>query len=367
MTGKKETRKEDFHELFGDRRVQLFLGKFLNGELTKVTPVFDPQLGYRYPDVDAFVDSPVDAEAFLLNLEEHGLLTRELCGVLVCCPNCGSFILGRVLPASEVGNKDAGRHAQDTAGLEGEGETSRRPIAEGDSWLCGNCGALFKDDEASFQYVYCYQFSTKGIERISDRLVVGPVREFLHKRGYQTVSPGTLIGESEVRHSFDIVAYSIDSEEGVIVIDFVISDIPAGEDKVIAMFAKVFDTTPRKSILIAFPGLTEKAWKLAEQYKIAVVESRDVSSLFKKLLKVVPPVEEIKLETLDVMTLLSLPDHLRKTAMVICSLGKATAEEIAENTKRARAVESGYLNQLVRMGYLKKERRGREVLFSVAS
>ncbi|HLC00079.1 MAG TPA: transcriptional regulator [Candidatus Bathyarchaeia archaeon] len=66
---------------------------------------------------------------------------------------------------------------------------------------------------------------------------------------------------------------------------------------------------------------------------------------------------------LDVMTLLSMPDHLRKTAMTICRCGRATAEEISEQTTRARAVESAYLNQLVIMGYLKKERKGRKAYF----
>jgi hypothetical protein len=68
---------------------------------------------------------------------------------------------------------------------------------------------------------------------------------------------------------------------------------------------------------------------------------------------------------LDVMTLLSMPDHLRKTAMTVCRLGRATADEIAEQTKRARAVESAYLNQLVIMGHLKKERKGRKAYFFV--
>lgn len=70
-------------------------------------------------------------------------------------------------------------------------------------------------------------------------------------------------------------------------------------------------------------------------------------------------------EALDVMTLLSLPDHLRKTAVSICKLGRGTAMEVAEQTKRARAVESGYLNQLVLMSYLKKERKGRKAYFFV--
>jgi len=70
-------------------------------------------------------------------------------------------------------------------------------------------------------------------------------------------------------------------------------------------------------------------------------------------------------DVLDVMTLLSLPDHLRKTAVTLCKLGHATADEVAEQTKRARAVESGYLNQLVLMGYVKKERKGRKAYFYV--
>jgi hypothetical protein len=67
---------------------------------------------------------------------------------------------------------------------------------------------------------------------------------------------------------------------------------------------------------------------------------------------------------LDVMTLLSMPDHLRKTAMTVCRSGRATAEEISQQTTRARAVESAYLNQLVLMGYLKKQRQGRKAYFS---
>lgn len=68
---------------------------------------------------------------------------------------------------------------------------------------------------------------------------------------------------------------------------------------------------------------------------------------------------------LDVMTLLSMPDHLRKTAMVVCRMGRVTAQDVAEQTDRARAVESGYLNQLVVMGHLQKERVGRKAYFYV--
>jgi len=77
--------------------------------------------------------------------------------------------------------------------------------------------------------------------------------------------------------------------------------------------------------------------------------------------------EKVKLEPLDVATLLLLPDYLRKTAMVMLELEEATASEVAERTERARAVESGYLNQLERMGFLERKRRGRLVYFSTRS
>jgi len=51
--------------------------------------------------------------------------------------------------------------------------------------------------------------------------------------------------------------------------------------------------------------------------------------------------------------------------VTISRLDQATAEEVAEQTRRARAVESGYLNQLVMMGYIKKERRGRKAYFFI--
>jgi predicted transcriptional regulator len=56
---------------------------------------------------------------------------------------------------------------------------------------------------------------------------------------------------------------------------------------------------------------------------------------------------------------------LRKTVMALYKLEKATAGEIAKETKRLRAVESAAANQLVRMGCLKKIRKGRTVYFYI--
>ncbi len=68
---------------------------------------------------------------------------------------------------------------------------------------------------------------------------------------------------------------------------------------------------------------------------------------------------------LDVTTLLSLPDHLRKSALALATLGEATATDLSKETSRVRAVESDYLNQLVSMGLIKKKRKGRDVYFYI--
>ena len=70
-------------------------------------------------------------------------------------------------------------------------------------------------------------------------------------------------------------------------------------------------------------------------------------------------------DTMDIMTLLSLPDKLRKTASALIELGSASASDVAKITHRERAIESNYLNQLNRMGHIKKCREGRNVYFSI--
>lgn len=67
----------------------------------------------------------------------------------------------------------------------------------------------------------------------------------------------------------------------------------------------------------------------------------------------------------DVMTLLSLPSALRRTVIALYKLEEATADELAKETNRMRAVESASANELFRLGYIKKRREGRDVFFYI--
>jgi len=73
------------------------------------------------------------------------------------------------------------------------------------------------------------------------------------------------------------------------------------------------------------------------------------------------PVELSESETI------TLPDHLRKTYTVVSSKGECNAVQVSDITRRCRAIESNYLNQLSRMGWLIKSRRSKTVHFRLVS
>jgi hypothetical protein len=70
-------------------------------------------------------------------------------------------------------------------------------------------------------------------------------------------------------------------------------------------------------------------------------------------------------DPLVLQELLGMPDHLRRTFQTVSVLHIATADQVALQTKRARAVESHYLNQLAHEGKVIRERIGRTVYFHV--
>ncbi len=97
--------------------------------------------------------------------------------------------------------------------------------------------------------------------------------------------------------------------------------------------------------------------------------SKEIIVLLKRILEVLERIEQ-KLDgreklTVDPFALLELPDHLRETAMALIKLGKGTASDVSRITGRGRAIESHYLNILVKLGYAKKKREGRKVIYEI--
>ncbi|MCW4030129.1 MAG: MarR family transcriptional regulator [Candidatus Bathyarchaeota archaeon] len=77
--------------------------------------------------------------------------------------------------------------------------------------------------------------------------------------------------------------------------------------------------------------------------------------------------QEANPSELDIFTLMELPQSLRKTVMALYKLKRATASEISKETGRKRALESALANELVRLGYVAKERASHDVYFKIES
>lgn len=71
--------------------------------------------------------------------------------------------------------------------------------------------------------------------------------------------------------------------------------------------------------------------------------------------------QKIKYESI----LLRLADHERISYVSVLERGEATATDVSIDTGRKRAVESYYLNCLVRRGFMNKHRNSRTVYFSI--
>ena len=70
-------------------------------------------------------------------------------------------------------------------------------------------------------------------------------------------------------------------------------------------------------------------------------------------------------QSINLRDLLALPSSLQKTMLAVQELKEATSSKVAEKTGRDRTVETIYLNQLSRLGYLGRERKGRKIYFKV--
>lgn len=66
----------------------------------------------------------------------------------------------------------------------------------------------------------------------------------------------------------------------------------------------------------------------------------------------------------QVALFLTVPDSLRKSLFAVSELSQATADEVCRRTGRHRSIENKYLNELVRAGWLVRQRKGKKVYYS---
>jgi hypothetical protein len=316
-------------ELYKDTNTQVFLSKFLSGEIAELEPVYDSKIGYRYPIVEAIIGGASEAEELLNELYEVGILERTLYDKIVCCPKCDSANISvhyccpycksfNIQKSSLIEHVKCGY--MDVEGNFRKGnklacpkchEELKKPDVDyrraGIWCVCKDCGKSFdipttahfcRDchanstfEDAVIKDVYSYSLKEEVREEAAvGWVVIVPIKEFLQENGFEVESPAFLKGKSGANHMFDMAAYKGDKTRKVTVIDLASSTEDAvTEQPVIALFAKIFDVSPDNAYLIAIPKMSENGKKMAELYNIKVAEAKNqkeaVKALKDKLLK----------------------------------------------------------------------------------
>jgi len=306
--------KTERGEVYKDHRVQLLLGKFVGGELSKLTPVYDPKHGYRYPTAEKIVGEPATTNEFLSHLSDVGVLRRELCDKIIycpncnlanvsvryCCPHCKSFNIRKSalvehVPCGYMDAEEKFRKKEKLVCPKCDKELSKPDVdyRKAGVWctcnecgksfdipvpihFCRDCNQSFSFEEALYKDVYLYKVSDEAMREAALGLIlIAPIREFLEKRGYEVETPGFLKGKSGASHMFDILASRDGISRNITVID--LATAPEGvlsEQSVIGMFAKVYDVSPNKACLIAIPKMNEDGKRLAALYNIVLIEAK---------------------------------------------------------------------------------------------
>jgi hypothetical protein len=306
--------KKDTLELYRDRNVQMLLSKFLSGEIETLEPVYDSDVGYRYPVVEAIVGEEAQVAPFLNKLHDAGILEKELWDKIIFCPKCSSASVSTRYCCPFCKSFDIQKSAlvehikcgyMDTEDKFFKGDTYVCPkcneelkkidvdYRKAGIWcacrnckksfdtpipmhFCRNCGETYTFEEAVIKDVYAYSLKENITAESSINLfLVSAIREFLMKERMNVESPGLLRGKSGANHSFDIVAYSADKSRAIVVDLAMSTGSVVSEQPVIALFAKIFDVSPAKSYLIAIPKLSENGKKMAELYKILTIEAKN--------------------------------------------------------------------------------------------
>ncbi|MBS7607649.1 MAG: hypothetical protein QXQ08_00070 [Candidatus Bathyarchaeia archaeon] len=315
--------KNERLELYKDRNVQVFLGKFLSGEISELKPTFDAKVGYRYPEVEAVLGGTSDVEEFLEKLYLAGILERRLYDKIIYCPNCGSQNVSthyccpycksfNIRKGSLIEHVKCGYMDVEENFRKGEKlvcpkcrEELKKPDADyrraGIWCTCQECGKsfdipvprhfcrdcqsefTFEDVEIKDVYAYTLNENVKG-EITAGWIFVAPIREFLMENGFEVEAPAFIKGKSGANHMFDIAAYKEGKTGKVTVLDVAIATENAVmEQPVIALFAKMYDVSPEHAFLVAIPKLSENAKKMAELYNIKVIEAKDAKEVMKSL------------------------------------------------------------------------------------
>jgi hypothetical protein len=251
-----------------------------------------------------------DIEAFVERLREAGVLEAKLLDKLSVCPACGgtksfprfdcprcySFDIGRALIIEHircgyVGSEESFRSGGVIVCPKCKSDlkdvdfrkigTSYECKSCGSRFTtpkvsnrCASCGTLFTFKDARYVSVYSYVLSQVAKDAlVHDPKQLTPIMNYLKARDFSVSKDQKIVGNSRTTHSFDLVARR---GKEFLVADFAFE---ATEDKIIALFAKKYDTKPTLTVFLSIVPATEDIRKISGIYEINMFSTREDAGL----------------------------------------------------------------------------------------
>lgn len=144
-------------------------------------------------------------------------------------------------------------------------------------YVCRTCHKDIEIQDVIISSVYRVEIKKEVVEELSTRLLIcKPISDALSEIMLTPTMPGLLTGKSGINHTFGIMGTN--SANKTVAIDIAISKGKINEGPILAMSAKVMDTSPTSAIIIAVPGLQDNAKKVAGIYGIKVIEGETIES-----------------------------------------------------------------------------------------
>ena len=297
---------------FADMLIDLLLKKGVK----EIEPKLDYDYGVSYYEsLGISRDDFPNLNDILIELERKGILKGTKVGTIPTCPNCGSHklilrLLCPICDSQNIRRVEAIHHISCNftapSDMFSSGEILKCPncgkplraigvdynkyqnviycenckrvsISPKLIFICSDCGESMSESELDLKPLLRYEVIE---ERLLKPSLERAISEGLERRGVEVKHPSEVIGASGLTQRFSLSVKGGDSER---FIDIVESSEGVGEEKVLALFGKLFDISARGGVLVAIPRATQEAKTLAKSLNIEIVEASNLDEALMKL------------------------------------------------------------------------------------
>ena len=325
--------EESSREIYSDPEARQVLQFLLKNITTAISPQTLATDEVIYPQLQSIFGEHTDAERILTRMASSGVITESLADKVPACPECNSKQISTRYLCPQCYSFDVTRSFL-FEHLKCGKVASDESFKKGDEYVCPKCqtvlhnfgvefraiGAWYKCNHcnnsfnAALQSLFCrqkhhqftperarllpiyeYRINTSILNEIRNQVCVyGDLISYLEDAGLTVLAPHALPGKSGDLKSFDLVITSKARWGGqrTIAMDVTVSESENGPDVVREFAAKVRDTKPTASYLVAIPELSNAAKDLAKSLRISVVEASSLKEAVSQV-QSLPTIKEL--------------------------------------------------------------------------